>query len=53
MSTAAQPAPTAETQRFHCLEIRGGSEAVEQALDLPGLEAFVFSRPHGGDDQRG
>ena len=40
---------TPEPQMMQCLEIRGGTEAVEQALDLPGLQAFVYSRPHGGD----
>ncbi|RUL88729.1 PP2C family protein-serine/threonine phosphatase [Tautonia sociabilis] len=40
-------AAAAEPQTMQCLEIRGGTAAVEQALDLPGLQAFVYSRPHG------
>lgn len=50
MSTTAAP-PEAEAVR--CLEIRGGSGAVEQALDLPGLDAYVASAPHEGADRGG
>jgi serine phosphatase RsbU (regulator of sigma subunit) len=46
-------AAAAEPQAMRCMEIRGGTEAVEQALDLPGLGAFVYSRPHGGDARGG
>ncbi|QDV38870.1 PP2C family protein-serine/threonine phosphatase [Tautonia plasticadhaerens] len=48
---AAVAAPEPQTMR--CLEIRGGTEAVEQSLDLPGLQAFIYSRPHGGDARGG
>lgn len=38
---------------FRCMEIRGGIRAVEQAFDTPGLDGWVYSRPHGGDEAGG
>ncbi len=39
---------------MHCMEIRGGSQAVEEAVATPGIDAWVFSRPFedasGGGD---
>jgi serine phosphatase RsbU (regulator of sigma subunit) len=37
-----------------CMEIRGGSQAIEERVNMPGLDLWVFSRPHeeavnGGD----
>jgi serine phosphatase RsbU (regulator of sigma subunit) len=43
--------PVAEhsaTPTMHCMEIRGGSQAVEGVVTTPGLDAWVFSRPHEG-----
>ncbi len=39
---------------MRCMEIRGGSRAVEESLETPGLDVWVFSKPHeeaehGGD----
>lgn len=45
--------PTVEPQAMQCLEIRGGTQAVEQALKLPGLRGYISSKPHGGDDAGG
>ena len=42
-----------EPETFRCLEIRGGTEAIEQTLELPGLEAYVYSRPYHGDRRGG
>ena len=43
-----------EPRSLHCMEIRGGSVAVEEALAAPGLDEWVYSRPHksspGGGD---
>ena len=39
---------------MRCMEIRGGSFAVEERLDAPGLDGWVYSHPHesapGGGD---
>jgi phosphoserine phosphatase RsbU/P len=39
---------------MQCMEIRGGSQAIETATSTPGLDIWVYSRPyegatHGGD----
>jgi sigma-B regulation protein RsbU (phosphoserine phosphatase) len=39
---------------MQCMEIRGGSQAVEERVAMPGLDAWVYSHPHedavsGGD----
>src|SRR3954464_850963 len=44
----------ATTERMSCMEVWGGSEAADAAVNLPGLDAWVFSRPYeqasaGGD----
>jgi len=41
-------------QKMSCMEVWGGSEAADAAVNLPGLDAWVFSRPYeqasaGGD----
>lgn len=33
---------------MQCMEIRGGSTAVEEAVSTPGLDAWVFSEPYEG-----
>jgi phosphoserine phosphatase RsbU/P len=43
-----------ENKEMRCMEIRGGSLAVEEALHAPGLQEWVYSRPYksaasGGD----
>ena len=43
-----------ERRSMQCMEIRGGSLAVKEALDAPGLQQWVYSRPYnsaasGGD----
>lgn len=38
---------------MRCMEIRGGSRAVEESLETPGLDAWVYSRPFEGDDHGG
>jgi hypothetical protein len=43
-----------EKKAMQCMEIRGGNLAVEEALDAPGLQEWVCSRPYksaasGGD----
>lgn len=50
MNTSPPPTP----QALQCMEIWGGSRAVEQAISTPGLDVWVYSLPHqnatyGGD----
>ncbi len=40
-----------EPPRAHelvCMEVWGGNEAVEKAVSVPGVDAWICSRPHGG-----
>jgi phosphoserine phosphatase RsbU/P len=46
-----EPAP--ETQALRCMEIWGGIEPVESAVQTPGLNLWVHSRPFEGDEQGG
>ena len=36
-------------KHLQCMEIWGGNRFVESSVELPGLDAWVYSRPHGGD----
>jgi sigma-B regulation protein RsbU (phosphoserine phosphatase) len=48
------PRPHAsDAQPMHCMEIRGGSQAVEETVATPGLEAWLYSQPHEGDPSGG
>ncbi len=38
---------------MRCMEIRGGSRAVEDAFDTPGLDGFLYSRPYEGAERGG
>jgi hypothetical protein len=40
-------------QTLQCMEIWGGSDAVEKAVATPGLEAWVYSKPFEGSAQGG
>jgi len=45
---------TTEAQHeIRCLEVWGGTEAVQTQLKLPGIDAWVFSEPYAGDAQGG
>jgi serine phosphatase RsbU (regulator of sigma subunit) len=49
-SKHAQP----DRRTMGCMEIRGGSQAIEERVAMPGLDLWVFSQPHekavsGGD----
>jgi serine phosphatase RsbU (regulator of sigma subunit) len=48
-------AATSDSTHKHlqCMEIWGGNRFVETSVELPGLDAWVFSRPHGGDEGGG
>src|SRR6516162_3499999 len=54
IGASCMTADTATSRSLACLEIWGGNCAVQEALELPGLSAWVYSRPlhdaeRGGD----
>jgi phosphoserine phosphatase RsbU/P len=47
---------TIDSTRPHsmrCMEISGGSQAIEEAVSMPGLDLWVFSKPHLGSSSGG
>ncbi len=36
-------------QAMRCMEIWGGNRAVDSAVSVPGIDAWVFSQPYAGD----
>lgn len=38
-----------EAHTLQCMEVWGGNDAVQRAVNMPGLDAWVFSRPYQGD----
>jgi phosphoserine phosphatase RsbU/P len=40
-------------RKMQCMEIRGGIQAVEESVAMPGLNAWVYGRPHAGADSGG
>lgn len=56
MSTAtvtAPQAPTEPTVEMHCMEIWGGMQAANEYVTVPGLDAWVYARPHGDSTHGG
>lgn len=51
MSTTASTSDQAHTMQ--CMEVWGGNIAVEQRVSMPGIDAWVFSRPYRDKAQRG
>ncbi|MFO0893140.1 MAG: PP2C family protein-serine/threonine phosphatase [Isosphaeraceae bacterium] len=41
------PTQTPPVPAMACMEIRGGSQAVQEAFRTPGLDAWLYSRPYG------
>jgi hypothetical protein len=42
IAVGTQPPP----QTMQCMEVRGGNEPVDAALAMPGVDAWVYSRPY-------
>lgn len=38
---------------LQCMEIWGGNDAIDNAVSVPGVDVWVVSRPHQGDEQGG
>jgi serine phosphatase RsbU (regulator of sigma subunit) len=47
------PAEAPDRHAMKCMEIWGGSHAVESAVTMPGLDTWVYSRPHQGAAEGG
>ena len=44
-----QPPETPKgSHALHCMEIWGGNHAIEKAVAMPGLDAWVYSKPFEG-----
>src|SRR4051812_18671738 len=42
-----------EPKRMQCMEVWGGNHAVDTGVIMPGLDAWLFSRPCNSDDHGG
>ncbi len=42
-----------ETHEMSCMEIWGGNRAIDDAISTPGIDAWVYSRPHAGGERGG
>ena len=51
MATAIPQA--AEAHAMRCMEIWGGNQAIDNAVSVPGIDAWVYSRPYAGDTSGG
>lgn len=45
--------PSTEPHTLQCMEVWGGNDAVQSAVRMPGLDAWVYSRPHKGEASGG
>lgn len=43
------PAADTHPHLLQCMEVWGGNQAVDNGVVMPGLDAWVFARPHQGD----
>jgi phosphoserine phosphatase RsbU/P len=50
----APPATTPDSKHLQCTEVWGGNHFVDSAVEMPGLDLRVYSRPYGSgvDDER-
>ncbi len=47
MTEATLPLRQAPAERMQCMEVWGGNRGVYKAFEMPGLQAWIYSRPHG------
>jgi sigma-B regulation protein RsbU (phosphoserine phosphatase) len=50
---APDPTPAHADHTMRCLEVWGGNRAVDTAIGMNGLDAWVYSRPYEGDEEGG
>jgi len=46
-TAAGSTPPVANAHTMQCMEVWGGNTAVDNGVIMPGLDAWVFARPHG------
>lgn len=42
-----------EAHAMQCMEVWGGNQAIDNAVSMPGLDAWIYSQPYKGDDSGG
>ena len=45
--------PHSNEHSMTCMEIWGGNEAFNNAVSVPGIDAWIYSRPHGAGERGG
>ena len=53
MTEATLDPPDTSTERMQCMEVWGGNCEVNKAFEMPGLQTWVYSRPHGDSNVGG
>ena len=53
MPTAAPAHAQQQHQTMQCMEIWGGNQLVDTSVVMPGLDAWVYSKPYGGSAEGG
>ncbi len=51
-SVEPRPEP-ADKRKLTCMEIMGGNKAYDGAVSVPGIDAWIYSKPFGGDEAGG
>lgn len=51
VNQAGPQRPAAE--RMHCMEVWGGNRGANKSFEMAGLRAWLYSRPHGGNEHGG
>ncbi|MCA9299057.1 MAG: serine/threonine-protein phosphatase, partial [Phycisphaerales bacterium] len=44
---------TEPTRTLTCMEVWGGNQAADAGVSMPGLDVWVYARPHAGDEEGG
>jgi len=52
-AAAAEVQPAEAAHTMQCMEVWGGNEAADEAVRMPGLDVWVYSRPYQGDASGG
>lgn len=53
MAAAAETIAREDAKRLQCMEVWGGNRFVSTSLEMPGLDVFIYSMPHDGEQSVG
>ncbi|GJM24596.1 MAG: hypothetical protein DHS20C16_10110 [Phycisphaerae bacterium] len=53
MDVESTPSAVADKRKLSCMEIMGGNKAYDGAVSVPGIDAWIYSKPYGGDESGG